>query len=489
MIVVERDDRPMKASRIAMIVLGSLVVVPAAAVLLAGGALAGAYAFARDDDGYFRVGLDRIETATAAVTAEDIDLAADPGTPDFLIDRLDVDVRLDVTSAASDRSVFVGIAPQADVDAYLAGVAHDEVDHIDGSRPEYRTRTGTLEVAPPTAQGFWSVATSGTGTQVLDWEATAGRWAVVVMNADGGPGVAADVEVGVRSGVVLPLALTLIGIGLVGTIAGVVLIVAGATGGRREPASPAAAVAPVEPTVHPVALTARLDPELSRWRWLVKWFLAIPHFIVLTFLWVAFVVLTVVAFFAIVFTGRYPRGIFDFNVGVLRWSWRVTHYATVGGIGTDRYPPFSLAPDPAYPADLDVAYPERLSRGLVWVKWWLLALPHYVVVALLVGGTIGWTDVGWDGVDVVGGGGLLGVLVLVAGVILLFTGAYPPALWGLIVGFNRWVYRVIAYAALMTDEYPPFRLDQGGDEVRSRPPDGAVPPAAVDLREPTVTSF
>ena len=89
-----------------------------------------------------------------------------------------------------------------------------------------------------------------------------------------------------------------------------------------------------------------------------------------------------IAFFAILFTGRYPRGLFDFNVGVIRWSWRVSFYATPRWVPTaTRRSRSPIVPD--YPARLEIDYPERLSRGLALVKWWLLAIPHYLVVGFL----------------------------------------------------------------------------------------------------------
>src|SRR5918912_2164725 len=147
-------------------------------------------------------------------------------------------------------------------------------------------------------------------------------------------------------------------------------------------------------TRYPLQLTGELSPRLSRGLWLVKWLFAIPHFVVLFFLFIAFAVVSVVAFFAILFTGRYPRGLFDFNVGILRWTWRVGFYS-YSPLSTDQYPPFTLKDVPDYPARLHVDYPESLSRGLVLVKWWLLALPHYLVVAVFSGAAWAGTRSDW----------------------------------------------------------------------------------------------
>jgi hypothetical protein len=309
----------------------------------------------------------------------------------------------------------------------------------------------------------------------VTWDVQGGNWSILLMNPDGSAQVAADVSMGVKVHALVGLMIGL-GLGSVVLLGGAAALIVFAT--RR----PTAAIVtePVEPLVagrSPVRLAAALDEPLSRGLWLVKWFLAIPHFFILFFLWIAFALLTFVAAIAILFTRRYPKSIFDFNVGVLRWTWRVTYYAT-SGIGTDRYPPFTRAAVD-YPATLEIEYPEQLNRWLVLVKWWLLAIPHYIIIGFFIGG--GWF-VGSNNGRAAAGFGLIGLITVFAGIALLFTARYPRGLFDFVMGMNRWVYRVIAYASLMTDRYPPFTFDAGANEPGPLPPPS--PPISVETVEP-----
>ncbi|MEZ5100893.1 MAG: DUF4389 domain-containing protein [Thermoleophilia bacterium] len=476
----------MRAGRIVLVVLGALAVLVSLGLLAGGGFLLWAHETQRDAEGYYSTVPHRFESTGYAVLSEGVDLEGDGAEWAFGEDRIGT-VRLRVDS--SDRPVFVGIGPERDVLAYLDGVARDRIRDVDVDpfRVSYERFEGGAPGSAPGQQEFWVARAEGASAD-LRWTIDGGDWVAVLMNADGSAAVGASVALGARVPVVLPLAIGLLVGGGVLLVLGSVLIVLGARGGAgtataspaagqppayvpvagteaalaegttiapgagAAPGGPAAASAPggLPPATYPVNVEAALDEPLSRWLWLVKWLLAIPHWLILALLWVGFAVVTVIAFFAILITGRYPRGLFDFNVGVMRWTWRVSYYS-YGQLATDRYPPFSLGPEPDYPATLDVEYPERLHRGLVLVKW-LLVIPHAIVVGIFVGGWgIGRT---WFG------GGLVGLIAVIAGIVLLVTGRYPRPLWDVLTGFNRWTYRVIAYAGLMRDEYPPFRLER-----------------------------
>jgi hypothetical protein len=181
---------------------------------------------------------------------------------------------------------------------------------------------------------------------------------------------------------------------------------------------------------YPVTFDVDYPQRLSRWLIFVKWLLAIPHYIVLVFYGIAYYITLIIAWFAILFTGRYPRGLFNFAVGLLRWGMRVSVYTN---LMRDDYPPFGTGGD--YPARLEVEYPERLSRWKIFVKW-LLAIPHLIVLYAY--------------------GILVNVITLVAFLTILFSASYPKGLFDLVVGYYRWYLRVCAYVLLLTDEYPPF---------------------------------
>jgi hypothetical protein len=305
------------------------------------------------------------------------------------------------------------------------------------------------------------------------------------MNADGSRGVAADVAVGVRTVLIAPVVWGF-ALGALVLLAGsVALLIAGAAGLGR--ASAVTTPGNASEAAYPVRLTGELEP-VSRWLWLVKWILIVPHVLVLVVLWPILLLTTIAAGVAILVTGRYPRSLFGFSVGVLRWSWRVGFYA-YSALGTDQYPPFTLARTD-YPADFDVDYPERLSRGLVLVKSWLLAIPQLIIVGLLTAPWY-WVANGSPTADQQTNAGisLLGLLVLVAAVAMLFTSRYPLSLFDLVMGINRWQYRVMSYVLLLRDEYPPFRLDQGGSDPGSPgEPDHGPAPTSSGQREERATT-
>lgn len=438
----------MSAGRVVSIVAGSLLILVAIGLLLGGGSFLFLESMYADDEGFLSLNSITLRRDTFAITAP-ATIADDwawmwmsPAT-----------LRVEAKAVSPHGGIFVGVAPRDEVEAYLQGVPHAEIDEFrfgrgPGDAIEYHDRAGGSVPMAPASQSFWRAGVTGEGPQTLLWDIESGDWVLVAMNADGSRVVDISGSIGVKApwlhgiGVGLLVAgLVLLGLGLA-----LVLFVARRTRAIPSPEQPAAPAASVGAGSFPLTFQAEKDEVLSPALWLVKWFLLIPHYIVLGFLFAGFVVSWLISLVAILFTGRYPRGLFDYNVGVLRWAWRVGYYG-YQALATDHYPPFTLRAG-GYPADLDVAYPERLSPGLVLVKWWLLAIPHYVVVAFLQGGAGVWRV------------GLVPILSVFAGVMLLFTGKYPEDLRRLIVGMDRWTYRVFAYAALLTDAYPPFRFDE-----------------------------
>lgn len=473
----------MRMKRFFLIVIAALLLLIGVALSAGAGGILWAYGNLRDQSGYF-VTTEQTYASSGYALTSSVDFGAHPNPDSWLVDIHLGTVRIR-GHLVDDSPIFIGIATTANVDRYLANVSRDDVVSAPGHpfNFDYQHVNGTVSPSLPASHSFWVASSTGIGTQSVTWETQPGSWSAVVMRADARKGVAADVTIGAKSGWVAPLGIGLAILAALFLLVGAILLVKGiGTSDARRRVSdehpPASAVSTAREALaatgaigatemehprYPVKLVGTLDPSLSRWRWLVKWFLSIPHLIVLWFLWIAFSVLTFVAGVSILFTGRYPRSIFDFNVGVIRWTWRVAFYA-FSALGTDRYPPFRLEYDATYPADFDVEYPSHLSRGLVLVKWWLLAIPQYLIVGIFIGGWSAGPFTDHEGWEFMFSGGLIGLVVCLAAILLAITGHYPRPLFEFVIGLNRWSYRVLAYAALMRDEYPPFRLDTGEED-------------------------
>ncbi len=200
---------------------------------------------------------------------------------------------------------------------------------------------------------------------------------------------------------------------------------------EQPPASAPAEQPP--PGAYPVHVDAQRQDEYHRFLPLVKWLLAFPHYVVLFFLVIGVLVAKIIAFFAVLFTGRYPRGIFDFVLGVLRWSWRVTAYVY---LLRDEYPPFSLDDDPSYPATLEIEYPEDGIDNWRPLVQWLLIIPYAIVAGLLAS--------------------LAGIVAFIGVFVILFTRDLPDGMFKLILIPYRWQFRSSAYTLFMVKRYPPF---------------------------------
>jgi len=188
-----------------------------------------------------------------------------------------------------------------------------------------------------------------------------------------------------------------------------------------------------EATSYPVRATIVRQAEYRRLLPLVKWLLLIPHYVVLSVLGLAAFVVIVVSWFAVVRTGRYPRGVFDFVVGVLRWGWRVAAYHF---LMTDRYPPFTLDDEPGYPAHFDIDYPEGgVDRWRPAVHW-LLVIPYAIVASAVAY--------------------VAHVIAFFAFFTILFAKTFPPGMFDLALVALRWPQRAAAYGSWLVIRYPPF---------------------------------
>lgn len=188
----------------------------------------------------------------------------------------------------------------------------------------------------------------------------------------------------------------------------------------------------------PVVLEFDAPEQVTNWRPLVQWILAIPHLIISRVLGIVSGVLWIITFISILFTEKIPEGVFNFQVMIIRYQARVYVYS---GFMHEQYPKFDFTQssnDPGGdPLRLSIAPQADLNRWLPLVKWFL-AIPHYVMIVIY-------------GIAAV-------VLWVVNFFIVLFTGKWNPQHRAFIVKFLRYCLKVQVYIFLLRDDYPSFTL-------------------------------
>ena len=218
------------------------------ALLTVGGVLVGIHNVAQDADGYSTSDAGRFEHPSQAITSEGVRIGADPH--DFLDEAADIiSIRSNATPVAAGDSIFIGIACEADVGAYLNGVAHAEVRNIDFPplRVDYLERSGEAAPSAPRTLSMWAVSAEGSGRQSFDWPLDHGTWTLVEMNADGSPGIDVELSVGAKIGVMLVIGIVLPVLGGLGLLVAIVIFYIA----FRQPPSvarpPAVAISPPPP--------------------------------------------------------------------------------------------------------------------------------------------------------------------------------------------------------------------------------------------------
>jgi hypothetical protein len=228
---------PVSAGRVILIVLGGIGVLFGLALLVGGGFLLWADRTQRED-GYLTTPTERFATPTYALTRTRLEVDTE-GEGWVLNESWFGKVRIRGESSG-DKTLFIGIGPQAEVARYLGTVAHANVQDIDFDpfRVTYLSVSGDAPQAPPTEQSFWAASASGVGTQTLTWKVREGDWTVVLMNADGSRGVAADVDLGAKLSFLLWVAIGLLVGGVLVSVGSAALIVLAARTRPRPPAPP-----------------------------------------------------------------------------------------------------------------------------------------------------------------------------------------------------------------------------------------------------------